>query len=79
MLAAIIHDLAAIFCGAFAVLLVQAWTVQRAATSALSGKALPMFVQAVAAGFAILFVAAMLICTWADYAVSGSVRRATGG
>lgn len=24
-------------------------------------------------------MAAFAICTWADYAVSGSVRRATGG
>jgi hypothetical protein len=79
MLAAIIHDMAAILCGAFAVLLVQAWLIQRTATAALSGKGISMLGQILAAAVVLAFVAAMMICTWADYAVSGSVRRATGG
>lgn len=66
------------FCGAFSVLLVEAWLAQRATSAAITGKGLSMFVQALALTVAALFVAAMLVCTWADYAVSGPVRKAMG-
>lgn len=66
------------FVGAFSVLLVEAWLAQRATSAAITGKGPSMFVQALALTVAALFCAAMIVCTWADYAVSGSVRKATG-
>ena len=78
MLEAAARAAAWFFAGAFSVLILEAWLAQRATSAAITGKGLTMFVQALALTVAALFAAAMLICTWADYAVSGSVRKATG-
>lgn len=75
MLTAIIHNVAVFCCGAFVVLLVEAWISLRATSSAITGKGLSVFVQAAALTVAALFAAAMILCTWADYAVSGSINK----
>ena len=79
MAEAAVRAIAWVFVGAFSVLLIQAWLVQRASVSAVSGRGLPMIVKLLAYAVIAAAILAYAACTWADYAVSSSIRRATGG